>query len=186
MMSKTFYTAHTLLTTFGHLVRGDPQYTQILLGVTVLAYLYILEPVLETVLAFTTLLVKALLLFMVSRPYRVLSLVLMRRSRNMELGAQTRAALVTASVLCMFVTYPTSFNADLDGLNAYSEWATRVLNMVHKRITWESFTHNFQEGLQLPSYIDVIKCVCLSVLAVAAFKQSNENPEPTMLDALLS
>jgi len=185
-MSNLVHITQTVTSTARHLLKGDDRYTRILMGVMVLAYIYILRSVIGVALNFILLLLKTILLFAVSRPYTVVGSVLVKMSTDKRLGAKTRAMMVAASVLCTYITNPSAKNVDVGKLSPYSAEATRVLNMGHERLTGDLFAQSFENGLQLPSSIDVLKCVCLSVIVVAALKQSNTNPKPTMLEALLS
>lgn len=185
-MSNLVHITQTVTSTARHLLKGDDRYTRILTGVMVVAYIYILRSVIGVALNSILLLLKTILLFVVSRPYMVVGFVLLKMSTDTRLGARTRAMMVAASVLCTYITNPNATNVDVEKLSLYTAEATRVLNMGHERLTGDLFTQSFTTGLQLPSSIDVLKCVCLSVIVVAALKQSNTNPKPTMLKALLS
>jgi hypothetical protein len=185
-MSNLVYITQTVTSTARHLLNGDDRYTRILMGVMVLAYIYTFRSVIGVALNFILLLVKTILLLAVSKPYMVVGFVLVKLSTDTRLGAKTRAMMVAASVLCTYITNPSAKNVDVGKLSPYTSDATRVLNMGHERLTGDLFGQSFKTGLQLPSSIDVLKCVCLSVIVVAALKQSNTNPKPTMMHALLS
>jgi type IV secretory pathway TrbD component len=185
-MSSLVHITQTVTSTARHLLKGDDRYTRILTGVMVLVYIYILRSAIAVALNLTFLLLKTILLYAVSKPYMVVGSVLLKLSTDTRLGARTRAMIVAASVLCTYISNPNAHNMDVGKLSPYTSEATRVLNMGHERLTGDLFAHSFETGLQLPSSIDVLKCVCLSVLVVAALKQSNTNPKPTMLEALLS
>ena len=185
-MSNLVHITQTITSTARHLINGDDRSTRILMGIIVLAYIYILRSVIGVALNLTFLLAKTILLLAVSKPYMVVSSVLLKMSTDKRLGARTRAMMVAMSVLCTYITFPSANNMDVEKLSPYSAEATRVLNIGHERLTGDLFAQSFEKGLQLPSSIDVLKCVCLSVIMVAALKQSNTNPKPTMLDALLS
>lgn len=185
-MSNLVHITQTVTSTARHLLNGDDRYTRILMGVMVLAYIYICRSVIGVALNFILLLVKTILLLAVSKPYMVVGFVLVKLSTDTRLGAKTRAMMVAASVLCTYITFPDAKNVDVGKLSPYTSDATRVLNMGHERLTGDLFAQSFKTGLQLPSSIDVLKCVCLSVIVVAALKQSNTNPKPTMMHALLS
>lgn len=186
-MSDLVHIAQTITSTVRHLIKGDQRSTRIFTGVVVLAYIYFLRSVIGVVLNLIFLILKTILLVVVSLPYMVAGFVAMRMSTDKRLGARTRAMMVAVSVLCTYITFPHATRMEFGNMSALSsEEVTRVLNIGHKRFTRDLFANNFVQGLQLPSSIDAIKIVCFSVILVAALKQSNTNPKPTLLNALLS
>ena len=190
-MTRVLYTTSTILSVLRRLVYGDRRLHRLATGVTVLVYMYLLSDVLGVVLNLSAFVLRVMLLFVAQRLYLVMSVVTLNASRNEKLDARTRAMTVALSVMLGYVANPHAYDADLARVSQLSVQMQEGVDRHHRELTEYLSRHggmaqSVVRSLQLPSSIDALKCACLAVVVVAALKQSNTNPKPTMLEALFS
>ena len=184
-MDTLLYTTTTILSTVSHLINGNPAYFRIVVGLIVVMYALRFPHTITVIANLTGLLLKIILLFAAARPYQLVGMLVLQLSKGKEIRARTRGMMVVVSVLLTYITFPHRFRVETGAFGDQRTLMNDALNAAHTKLNSEVLFNVLNDGIKLPSYIDWLKLVCLTVLVVATLRQSNERPKPTLLDALL-